>query len=70
MWEPIATALKTEYILIREENWEPDLVHWRDKVEIRKVGETEHLARPAGWFRRSGQRSTILWPTEWMRIPR
>lgn len=70
MWEPIATALKTEYILIREENWEPDLVHWRDKVEIRKSGETEYLARPAGWFRRSGQRSTILCPTEWMKIPR
>jgi hypothetical protein len=68
MWEPIATALKTEYILIREENWEPDLVHWRDKVEIKS--NKENLSRPAGWFRRSGQRSTTLCPTEWMKIPR
>ncbi len=70
MWEPIETALKTEYILIRENRLEPDLVHWRDQTTTRTINNTRYFSRPAGWFTRSSQRSTILCPTEWMRIPR
>jgi len=60
MWKPISTVLKSEYILIKEDNWLPDLVHWKDK----------ELVRPEGWFTRAGARSTVLCPTHWMRIPR
>lgn len=69
MWSPIHTAPKGCYILIREDDMLPDMVQWLDEVPERTINGTKYLARPAGWFTRSGVRSTIITPTHWARIP-
>jgi len=68
-WQPIETAPKNKVILIREKNYQPDLVQWQYERHGRMINGNWCFAIPEGWFQPYGSRSRVQNPTEWFDIP-